>query len=441
MVEDIWKNVLDYIKEEVSQQVFDIWFKPIEFITFKDNFIKLGVPNNFFKGWLIEHYLLIIKKALLMFSNTKGDINISIIILDQPGLVKKDDSSQPGFIDNNKLSSRYTFDNFVVGPSNQFAHAAALAVADFPAENYNPLFIYGGVGLGKTHLLNSVGHQLLKTKKVKRIGCLSAEEFMNELITSIRFDKMTKFRNKYRNLDILLIDDIQFIGGKERTQVEFFHTFNSLYENHKQIAITSDVFPKEIAGLEERLSSRFSWGLIADIQPPEIETKIAILKKKVSEHGISLPNDVLFFLASLANSNIRELEGLLIRVLAFASLTKSRITQITVESVEEVLKDLIPNKNKEIKVGDILSVVSSFFNIKISDIKSQKRLKSFSQPRQIAMYLMRNLTSHSLSEIGNFFGGKDHSTVLYAIKKIEKNINKDSYLMSSVNSIKIRLGV
>lgn len=436
---DIWQNVLRYLEEKIGHQIFEIWFKPINFISFSENTVELEVPNKFFKDWIAEHYIPIINEAFCSFCN-KERIEIFIKITNQRGVgIKENNIPLNPIINNgNKLRLRYTFENFVVGPSNQFAHAASLAVASFPAENYNPLFIYGGVGLGKTHLLNSIGHRVIQNKKGQKIGSVSGEEFMNELISSIRYDHMTQFRNKYRNLDILLIDDIQFIAGKERTQAEFFHTFNSLYENHKQIAITSDVFPKDIEGLEERLSSRFGWGLIADIQPPEMETKIAILKKKSTESGVSLPNNVLFFLASVGKSNIRELEGILIRVCAFASLTKS---EITVDLVREVLKDLIPDENQNIKIEDILSVVSGYFNIKVSDIKSPKRIKSFSQPRQIAMYLIRSLTSHSLSEIGNFFGGKDHSTVIHAIKKIERMIDKDLYIKNSIKSIKMKLGI
>jgi chromosomal replication initiator protein len=311
--------------------------------------------------------------------------------------------------------------------------AAAMAVANNPATTYNPLFIYGGVGLGKTHLINAIGNFILSSNREMKVCYYTSEKFMNELINSLRYAKMDEFRNKFRSMDVLLIDDVQFIAGKERTQEEFFHTFNALYESHKQIVVTSDKFPKEIPGLEERLRSRFEWGLIADIQPPDVETKQAILKMKAEQNGIQLPEEVALFLATSVSSNVRELEGFLIRIGAYASLTS---TPVTLEMAREVLKDILVEKNRELTVEEIQKTVAAHFSIKISDLKSAKRLKALVLPRQIAMYLSRILTSCSYPEIGERFGGKDHSTIIHAIKKIEKHMEEDFQLRSTVNTLK-----
>jgi chromosomal replication initiator protein len=311
-----------------------------------------------------------------------------------------------------------------------------MAVANNPATTYNPLFIYGGVGLGKTHLVNAIGNAIIKKNPEMRVCYYTSEKFMNELINSLRYAKMDEFRNKFRSMDVLLIDDVQFIAGKERTQEEFFHTFNALYESHKQIVVTSDKFPKEIPGLEERLRSRFEWGLIADIQPPDVETKQAILKMKAEQNGIELPEDVSQFLAASVSSNVRELEGFLIRIGAYASLTSTPVSLIM---AREILKDILVEKNKEITVEEIQKVIASHFSIKVSDIKSPKRLKALVLPRQIAMYLSRQLTSCSYPEIGERFGGKDHSTIIHAIKKIERQMKTDFQLSSTINNIKNNL--
>jgi chromosomal replication initiator protein len=331
------------------------------------------------------------------------------------------------------INSKYVFDEFVAGSSNQFAYAAAMAVASNPATTYNPLFIYGGVGLGKTHLVNAIGNAIMKKNPGMRVCYYTSEKFMNELINSLRYAKMDEFRNKFRSMDVLLIDDVQFIAGKERTQEEFFHTFNALYESHKQIVVTSDKFPKEIPGLEERLRSRFEWGLIADIQPPDVETKQAILKMKAEHNGIELPEDVIQFLATSVSSNVRELEGFLIRIGAYASLTS---TPVSLAMAREILKDILVEKNREITVEEIQKTVATHFNIKVADIKSPKRLKALVLPRQIAMYLARQLTSCSYPEIGERFGGKDHSTIIHAIKKMEKQMEQDFQLRSIINGIK-----
>jgi chromosomal replication initiator protein len=337
------------------------------------------------------------------------------------------------------FNPKYTFDNFVVGASNQFANAACLAVANLPAKNYNPLFIYGGVGLGKTHLLHAIGNHILQHRilpDMKKICYISSEEFTNELINSLRYEKMDEFRNKFRRMDILLIDDIQFISGKERTQAEFFHTFNSLYEARKQIVVTSDKFPKDIPNFEERLRSRFEWGLIADIQPPDVETKVAILRKKAENENIPLPNDVAFYLASQIDSNIRMLEGSLIRIGAFASLTKTRID---IQLAKEVLKNIIKPKEEFISIDLVQKVVSNFFNIKMSDLKVKRKYKGYVIPRQIAMYLSRKLTNASLLEIGEKFGGKDHSTVLHSIKKVEDRMSKEPSFKETIENLHGRI--
>jgi chromosomal replication initiator protein len=334
---------------------------------------------------------------------------------------------------------KYTFDQFVVGASNQFANAACLAVADSPGKNYNPLFIYGGVGLGKTHLLHAIGNHIVQHRiltEVKKICYITSEEFTNEVINSLRYEKMDEFRNKYRKMDILLIDDIQFIAGKERTQAEFFHTFETLHQSRKQIVITSDKFPKDIPDFEERLRSRFEWGLIADIQPPDLETKVAILRKKAETENISLPNDVAFFLASQIDSNIRILEGSLIRIGAFASLTK---THIDLQLAKEVLKNIIKTKEEFISVDLIQKIVSNFFNIKISDLKVKRKNKGYVIPRQISMYLSRKFTNASLLEIGEKFGGKDHSTVLHSIKKVEEKMSKETSFKEMIENLQNRI--
>jgi chromosomal replication initiator protein len=330
------------------------------------------------------------------------------------------------------FNPRYSFENFVIGAGNQFAHAASQAAADTPGRRYNPLFIYGGVGLGKTHLLNAVGHRIIKNRTVSdptKVCYISSEEFTNELVNSIRFERMDGFRKKFRNTEVLLIDDIQFISGKERTQIEFFHTFNSLYENKKQIVLTSDKLPREIPDFEERLKSRFEWGLIADIQAPDVETKVAILKKKSDLENIYIPNDVAFFLASNINSNVRILEGCLIRLGAFSSLTKQ---EINLEMAKEVLKNFIRDKEATVTIDSIQRQVSSYFDLKPKDLRSKRRLKQFVVPRQIGMYLSRKLTPSSLIEIGGKFGGKDHSTVIHAINKIEEKVSSDTYTKNVV---------
>ncbi len=443
-MENVWSEVIDSLKERVGQQNFDIWIKPIQFVSIKGDNVQLEVPNRFFKEWINERYTSHIKDA---FSHiTKRPCQIYFRIKSEKtnekelaslSAQRKEPESTPAF--GMIFNPKYTFDNFVVGASNQFAHAACLAVANMPAKNYNPLFIYGGVGLGKTHLLHAVGNHLIQHRifpDVKKICYLSAEEFTNELINSLRYEKMDEFRNKFRRMDILLIDDIQFIAGKERTEAEFFHTFNSLHEARKQIVVTSDKFPKDIPNFEERPRSRFEWGLIADIQPPDIETKVAILKKKAESESIPLPNEVAFFLASQIDSNIRVLEGCLIRIGAFASLTK---TSVNIDAAKEVLKNIIKPKEELISIDTIQKVVSTSFNIKIADLKMKRKYKGYVLPRQISMYLSRKLTNASLLEIGEKFGGKDHSTVLHSIKKVEQKMAKEPSFKEMVDNLRSRI--
>ena len=443
-MENLWSKVIDSLKERVGQQNFDIWIKPISFISMDGEKVELEVPNRFFKEWINEHYASHIKEAVSLLTQKRCHLQLHIrnekASEGGPGLSPLPTKRSPAIYSLQTIfNPKYTFENFVVGASNQFANAACMAVANQPAKNYNPLFLYGGVGLGKTHLLHAIGNHIIQQRilpEVKKICYQSSEEFTNELINSLRYEKMDEFRNKYRKMDILLIDDIQFIAGKERTQAEFFHTFNSLYEARKQIVVTSDKFPKDIPNFEERLRSRFEWGLIADIQPPDIETKVAILRKKAESENIPLPNEVAFFLASQIDSNIRVLEGSLIRIGAFASLTK---TPIDIQQAKEVLKNIIKPKEELISIDSIQKVVSTFFNIKIADLKVKRKYKGYVLPRQIAMYLSRKLTGSSLLEIGDKFGGKDHSTVLHSIKKVEEKISKEASFKETIENLNSRI--
>jgi chromosomal replication initiator protein len=444
-MEEIWREAQLNIEKVLTPQTFNTWIRPIKFAAATNNLIELEVPNKFIREWVKEKYLAMIQEAVSSLTDSKYQIQFRIAATADPG--KGTDPvarpaaevSHPTREKNRNadttanLNPKYTFETFVCGASNQFAHAASQAVANAPASSYNPLFIYGGVGLGKTHLLNAIGNHILRNNKKARISYYTSEKFMNELINCLRYGKMEQFRNKFRSMDVLLIDDVQFIAGKERTQEEFFHTFNSLYESHKQIVVTSDKFPKDIPGLEERLRSRFEWGLIADIQPPDIETKVAILKKKAELDGINLPDDVALFLASSATSNVRELEGMLIRLGAFSSLTSNAISLVM---AREVLKDIIIDKVRDVTVEMIQKHVAEHFKLKISELKSDKRLKALVVPRQIAIYLCRDLTKCSYPEIGEKFGGKDHSTIIHSVRKIEKLLSQDLDLKGTIDSLK-----
>jgi len=431
---NFWEKLLTLIQDKVNSQVFEVWIKPITFIKLDGYDLHIEVPDTFFKEWLETRYAIIIREVARSLVNK--DVVLKIAVRDlsskKHDKVQKRIFQQPPLIPSSNLSDRYVFENFVVGLSNQFAHAACFAVANNPAHNYNPLFLFGGVGLGKTHLLNAIGHHIIKNKICKRVCYITSEQFTNELINSIRYERMSAFRERFRNLEVLLLDDIQFMAGKERTQEEFFHTFNSLYESYQQIVITSDTFPQDMHFLEERLRSRFGWGLIADIQTPEIETKVAILKQKSKLYNISLPNEVAFFLASNVESNIRDLEGLLNRVVAFSFLNNC---EITIDLSKEILKDLIKIKKGEVSIATIQKIVSTYFNIKLSDLKSNKKQKSVVFPRQICMYLARKLTKMSFPEIGAHFGGKDHSTIIYAFNKIEKQLLYNQKTKNVVNNL------
>lgn len=423
---DIWNDSLNLIKTELTEVSFNTWLKTIEPININDNTIILGAPNEFTKGILESRYMNLIKNAVKQIQGK--DYEIKFIIPGEEiskhfGQTANDVQSSDNSSFRSQLNPKYTFDAFVIGNSNRFAHAGSLAVAEAPAQAYNPLFIYGGVGLGKTHLMHAIGHYNLNQNPNSKVVYVSSEKFTNELINSIRDDKNIQFRNKYRNVDILLIDDIQFIAGKERTQEEFFHTFNALYEANKQIIISSDRPPKEIPTLEDRLRSRFEWGLIADIQAPDLETRIAILRKKANVENINVPNDVTHYIATKIKSNIRELEGALIRIIAYSSLTNK---EITIELASEALKDIISeNKPKEVNVKLIKEIISKKFNVKIENLISKKRTRSIAYPRQIAMYLCRELTDMSLPKIGDEFGGRDHTTVIHAYEKITNEIKSD----------------
>jgi len=428
------------IREEINDEgAFKTWIEPITFREFTDNTLHLSVPNKFFREWILDHYKKTIQVCASRFLRSE-DLNIHILIDEKSTPIRKTPSIHPSDqltpAAANPFNSAYTFETFVVGKNNQFAQAACQAVAASPGKIYNPLFIYGGVGLGKTHLLNAIGNEALTQKTISspaNISFTSGEEFTNEVINTIRFHRMDKFRDKFRNVDILMIDDIQFIAGKEATQAEFFHTFNALYVSKKQIVVTCDRFPKDIKNIEERLRSRFEWGLIADIQPPDIETKVAILKKKSEKENIHLTNEVAIFVASKTGSNIRSLEGILTRLVAFSSLTGK---PITIPFAREILKGIIDDTEKTINVEDIQRVVCNHYGIRVSDIKSKRRSKAFVAPRQIAMYLSRNLCNISLSDIGEKFGGKDHSTVIHAIHKVESLLEKDPYLIETLEEIK-----
>ncbi|MEZ4600950.1 MAG: chromosomal replication initiator protein DnaA [Syntrophotaleaceae bacterium] len=444
----IWEKTLTQLEQTLTPQHFSTWIKPINFIGVEENVIFLEVPNRFVLDWIRDHYTPLIQEILSEITTESFRINLNIASAknrqasslppkerEEPNPVASQEKVVPTRSRNNgfNLNVKYTFEEFVLGSSNQFACAAAMAVANNPATTYNPLFIYGGVGLGKTHLITAIGNAILKNNPDMKVCYYTSEKFMNELINSLRYAKMDEFRNKFRSMDVLLIDDVQFIAGKERTQEEFFHTFNALYDSHKQIVVTSDKFPKEIPGLEERLRSRFEWGLIADIQAPDMETKQAILKMKAEQNGIDLPEEVVCFLANSVSSNVRELEGYLIRIGAYSSLTA---TPVSLEMAQDILKDILIEKKRELTIEEIQKQVATHFSIKVSDIKSSKRMKALVLPRQIAMYLTRQLTSHSFPEIGEKFGGKDHSTIIHAIKKIEKIMDEDFQVRSTINALK-----
>ena len=426
------REIQDRLKERVGLHNFETWIKPLQITEPQDGAVTIEVPSTLFRDWLNDNYLDTIQDELSRHFDTPVDITLSVNPTTRSGDERTRPARKPQQPEPSTLIPRYTFESFVVGASNQFAHAACLAVANRPADHYNPLFIYGGVGLGKTHLVNAVGHRLLQRNPGQKVIYTTFESFMNQLIGSLRRDRMNEFKNHYRGIDVLILDDIQFIAGKERTQEEFFHTFNSLYESHKQIIITSDRFPKEIPNLEDRLRNRFEWGLTADIQPPDIETRIAILSKKAEAEEIDLPQDVANFLATNIWSNVRELEGSLTRLGAFASLTK---VEITTDLAKEVLRHTLKDNEKQVTVRNIQKAICEHFDVKISDLKSKRRTKNLALARQMAMYLCRKFTATSFPAIGAEFGGRDHSTVIHASKSIEKKTVTDPNIKATVDRL------
>ena len=429
---NLWDRVLGKIETRVNAHSFSTWFRPTRFVSEDDASLFVRVPNSWFAEWLRTNYLPLIEDALreierpglaVQFVAERGET----VTRTTPAVVTRTHASAgrtavpavdelPGW-----LNPRYTFEKFVVSSCNQFAHAAATAVAEQPSRAYNPLYVYGGVGLGKTHLMQAIGNRLA-ARGGARMRYISTEQFMNELINAIRFERTHEFKDRYRTVDLLLIDDIQFIAGKERTQEEFFHTFNALYDAQKQIVITSDCPPREIPTLEDRLRSRFEWGLIADIQPPDLETKIAILRKKAEAEGTTVPDDVALFIATNSKSNIRELEGSLIRVIAYASMAGR---ELSLDLAKDTLKDLLVQDSPAVTPERIQKLVANHYNLKVTELKSKNNSQQISFPRQIAMYLCKQLTDSSLPEIGKRFGGKHHSTVIHAIQKIENKRTKE----------------
>ena len=424
----LWEKAQEEIREAVGKNSYDTWFSAIQATEKEPETLVIVAPDDFLKSWIIDHYQDLIAKTMYQLAGSRINIEFAVDLhmfkkSAVPIPAPHEKSPEAEGHSRSNLNSRFTFENFVVGPANRFACAASLAVAESPAKAYNPLFIYGPVGLGKTHLIQAISHKLKQLHPHLKYCYMSSERFTNELIDAIRYRSTAQFRSKYRDMDVLLIDDIQFIAGKESTQEEFFHTFNNLHNNHKQIIITSDRPPKEIANLEERLSSRFAWGLITDIQPPDFETRAAILRKKSENERIDVPDDVISFIAEQIRTNIRELEGALIRVVAYSALEGA---PVTLETAKSILKNMVKESLKMISVEMVQKSVSAFYSIPLSELRAKKRNKNIVLPRQVAMYLSRKLTNLSLPEIGNAFGGKDHTTVLHSCKKIENEILNNS---------------
>jgi chromosomal replication initiator protein len=428
MLESLWGRMLISLATKVPPAALDSWLRPCRLTAVEGDHVKIAAPNTYTRDWLHQHHTESLQAAAreVLGGNPRVSLDIDRDAPSPAPNATEPPVAAPG------LSSRYTFDSFVVGNSNQFAQAACQAVAELPSRAYNPLFIYGGVGLGKTHLLHAVGHQIARLYPHLRLLYLSSERFTNDLINAIRYDRTAEFRAKYRTIDLLLIDDIQFISGKERTQEEFFHTFNDLYEARKQIVVSSDAAPKEIPDLEERLRSRFEWGLIADIQPPDFETRVAILKKKAEIERVRLPDDVAYLIAGRIKANIREIEGSLTRMIAFCSLSGR---DMSVELAQEVLADLWGEEERVITMEHIQRKVAEFFGIKLSDMRAKNRTKSVAFPRQVAMYLSRQLTHASLSDVGRAFGGKDHTTVIHAVSKLQALIQEDPKLKQTIDTL------
>jgi chromosomal replication initiator protein len=456
---NIWEDILSRVQAKVNRHSFYTWFKPTAFVADDGRTVTVRVPNALFKDWITKHYSGVIAEALGEVQRTEA--LVSFVATSIPGGDPAKSPSQTAAETGGRnmdsethngelgiapgedplaavpptssagLNPRYTFDTFIVGSSNQFAHAACRAVAEAPSRSYNPLFIYGGVGLGKTHLMHAIGHYVLKHDRTLVLTYISSERFMNEMINAVRYDRLIDFRERYRSVDVLLVDDVQFLAGKEGTQNEFFHTFNALYDSQKQIVLSSDCPPHEIEQLEERLRSRFEWGLIADIQPPDLETKVAILKKKAEAEAVPLPDPVAIYIAGRIKSNIRELEGSLIRLIAYASLTGR---ELSVDLAQEVLRNVKDHEEKAVNIDHIQKFVSDYYQLKLVDLKSRNNSKSIAMPRQVAMYLCKALTHASLPEIGRSFGGKHHSTVIHSIRKVETLRKADAQFNTLLNS-------
>ncbi len=438
--EELWEKTLDTILGKIGESAFELWFSPMKLIQIKEKSAYLEIPNRFFREWIEDNYPTIIQETIEGLTGQQLGLKFKIVSKEDEVLKKIDTRLENR---RTKLASRgiflnpkHTFDSFVVGPSNQFAHAAAKRVAENPGTAYNPLFIYGGVGLGKTHLMNAVGNMIVDSNPGIGVHYVSSEQFVNEVVTAMRHEKMGEFKEKYRNSEVLLVDDIQFIAGKPATQEEFFHTFNDLYGKQKQIVISSDRAPLEISDITDRMRSRFSMGLIADIQTPEVETKVAILYKKAEAERMQIPEDVAYFIATRVKSNIRELEGCLIKLGAHSSLVG---VPVDLALAKTVLKDLIADDDKPINAEGVQKAVCDFFGLKLQDIKAKRRTREVSSARQIAMYITKQLTQMSLSEIGAAFGGKDHTTVIYACRQIEERRTREETLNKTVENIIKRL--
>jgi len=432
---EVWQQAMPRIERQLTKPSFEAFFKHMRPMALNQNVFVISVPSLFAKEWLEGRYRRLITETLQEILHRGVDVEFVVSNNDPAPAAPSRDSSatRPGVIDSPMIAGRYTFDTFVIGSGNRFAHAAALAVAEAPAKAYNPLFIYGGVGLGKTHLLWAIGHHVMTHKQIARVMYVSSERFTNDLINSIRDDKTVEFRNRYRTADILLIDDIQFLAGKERTQEEFFHTFNALHESNRQLIISSDRPPREIPTLEDRLRSRFEWGLIADIQPPDYETRIAILRKRAERDAIDLPDEVAQYIAQRISSNIRELEGALSRLRAHAQMSSS---SLSVDLATEVLREILPQTRvRPITIPAIQRAVAEFFGIRVEEMKAKRRTKGVAFPRQVAMYLSRELTDASLPRIGEEFGGRDHTTVMHACDRVKTAVIQDIHLAAGIKSL------
>jgi chromosomal replication initiator protein len=439
-VQVVWEKIIAFLKERITQESFDLWIKPLVPLNLSESKLIIQSPNKFFSDWMIQNQKKNIEKFIKETFDKKIELEFkhvqdleSILEKNAPAVETEIQEATP-LLAGMSFNPKYTFDMFVEGPSNRFAKAACVAAANNPGKEYNPIFIYGGVGLGKTHLLHAIGNRIMANFPKMRAFYITSEKFINEFIDSIKYDKPASFRNKFRKLDCLLIDDIQFLTEKQRSQEEFYNTFNELYDSRKQVVITSDRPPKELSGIEERLLSRFEWGVIADIKPPDLETRIAILRKKAETEKVFVPDDVILFLAGQIKSNIRKLEGSLIRIVAFSSLTGA---PLTVDTAKEILSDIIGREEtqKPITIEKIQKIVSTNYHIDVKDMRSKKRTDEIALPRQIAMYLTRSLTECSTTEIGEAFGGKDHTTVLHACTKIKNMMNNDPFFSANVNKI------